>query len=80
MGPMSEVVLNSTQHLSDVRPGGDGDLPAGAAAARGRRAASAVPLASARGATLYQDHCVACHGERGEGVPGAYPALARAGR
>ena len=77
MGPMSEVVLNSTQHLSDVDlaamatylqalPPPEGDAPP-----------PAVPLASARGATLYRDHCVACHGERGEGVPGAYPALAK---
>src|SRR4029078_8222376 len=30
-----------------------------------------------RGAKLYADHCAACHGEQGEGVAGAYPALAR---
>jgi hypothetical protein len=29
MGPMSEVVLNSTQHLSDADLSADGDLPAG---------------------------------------------------
>src|SRR6185295_15163213 len=38
--------------------------------------AEPVATPSARGAALYKDHCVACHGERGEGVPKAYPALA----
>ena len=77
MGPMSEVVLNSTQHLSDadlaamatylqaLPPPTESDPPP-----------AAPPAPSARGAALYKDHCVACHGERGEGVPGAYPALA----
>lgn len=82
LGPMAEVVLHSTQHLDpeDLRamavflkslpptPGsGDTDpreVP---------RAAAAV---LDRGGRLYRDHCVQCHGERGEGVPGAYPRLA----
>ena len=75
MGPMSEVVVNSTQYLSDadlaamasylqaLPPAGELEEPAAARAP------------SARGAALYKDHCVACHGERGEGVPAAYPAL-----
>jgi len=29
-----------------------------------------------RGAKLYGDHCAQCHGDQGEGVAGAYPALA----
>jgi mono/diheme cytochrome c family protein len=29
-----------------------------------------------QGAKLYGQHCASCHGERGEGAPGAYPALA----
>ncbi|MDL2339011.1 MAG: cytochrome c, partial [Pseudomonadota bacterium] len=32
--------------------------------------------AAGPGVKLYVDHCAACHGERGEGVPGAYPSLA----
>jgi mono/diheme cytochrome c family protein len=40
-------------------------------------AASAAPAAgTGPGARLYEQHCVECHGERGEGVPGIYPALA----
>jgi mono/diheme cytochrome c family protein len=77
MGPMSDVVLNSTQHLSDA------DLAAMATYLQALPPPTetdpplaALPTPSARGAALYKDHCVACHGERGEGVPRAYPALA----
>ena len=28
-----------------------------------------------RGAVLYMQHCVACHREKGEGVPNVYPRL-----
>ena len=65
------------------RPGGDGGLPAGAAAAdrdAPRRPAQRRRPPSARGAALYEDHCVACHGERGEGVPAPirrWPATGR---
>jgi mono/diheme cytochrome c family protein len=39
--------------------------------------AGAVPKAvAARGAQLYEQHCAQCHGDNGEGVPNAYPALA----
>ncbi|MCE9660531.1 MAG: cytochrome c [Burkholderiales bacterium] len=77
MGPMSEVVANGTQYLSDA------DLSAMAAYLQALPAPDepdpapvAAQTPSARGASLYKDHCVDCHGERGEGVPGAYPALA----
>ncbi|MGZ5249696.1 MAG: c-type cytochrome [Caldimonas sp.] len=80
MGPMSEVVGNGTQYL------GDADLSAMAAylqalpaPAEAKAKAEVTPApgpASERGARLYGDHCADCHGERGEGVPGAYPALA----
>jgi mono/diheme cytochrome c family protein len=29
-----------------------------------------------RGAKIYRDRCAQCHGDKGEGVAGAYPALA----
>jgi len=79
-GPMGEVVLRSTQHLSDA------DLGAMAAylqtlGARADVSQTAAPETrrakpNARGEKLYVDHCAACHGERGEGVPGAYAPLA----
>ena len=78
LGPMAEVVNGSTQHLSDT------DLRAMAVylkalpTAPSERAATAPAsdVASSRGAKLYEQHCVSCHGDKGEGVPGAYPALA----
>lgn len=83
IGPMAEVVLNSTQYLNPA------DLEAmavflkalpqtpreptqaqavAATAPRGRNAE--------RGAKLYEQHCVQCHGEQGQGVANAYPRLA----
>ena len=79
-GPMGEVVLRSTQHLSDADLGamavylktlGEGQSAAPAPAESGPAVAT-----DPHGAKLYTDHCASCHGERGEGVPGAYPALA----
>ena len=79
-GPMGEVVRRSSQHLSDADLGamavylktlGEGPGAAPATAEPGPAAA-----ADPHGAKLYTDHCAACHGERGEGVAGAYPPLA----
>ncbi len=77
-GPMSEVVLHSTQHLADA------DLRAMAVFLKALPERTSeleqVPRARTRlseqGGQLYGQHCAQCHGERGEGVPGAYPALA----
>jgi len=76
-GPMAEVVARSTRYLSDS------DLVAMAIYLRAlppteRSAAppnEAAAAPSERGARLYADRCANCHGERGEGVAGAYPAL-----
>jgi mono/diheme cytochrome c family protein len=79
LGPMAEVVFRSTQHLSDA------DLQAMAlfvkslpqSASRATR--DSKPLAqgtSERGRAVYREHCEGCHGPRGEGARGAYPALA----
>lgn len=77
-GPMAEVVAASTQHLSPQDVGAMarylGALPERAGpSATGARTR---PEALARGGELYQQHCVACHGEQGQGVPGIYPPLA----
>ncbi|MDB5874400.1 MAG: alcohol dehydrogenase cytochrome c subunit precursor-like protein [Ramlibacter sp.] len=80
LGPMAEVVLQSTQHLApaDLQamavflkalPQGKSEPPPSAAPAMSTRMAE-------RGAKLYEQHCVQCHGDDGLGVPGAYPALA----
>ena len=39
-------------------------------------AAAMASEADTPGARLYEQHCAACHGARGEGAPGIYPALA----
>ncbi len=80
LGPMSEVILGSTQHLSDA------DLAAMTVYLQGlpQHANRTEPAATKRpdlrlrelGQALYADHCVSCHGEQGRGVAGAYPALA----
>lgn len=79
VGPMAEVVLHSTQYLTDA------DAAAMAAFLRGLPQVPAeeprpaqVPDArvAARGTQIYGQHCAQCHGERGEGVAGAYPPLA----
>jgi mono/diheme cytochrome c family protein len=77
-GPMAEVVFHGTQHLrhEDLRamasylralPVRDAPPPALVAADSGVLAA---------GERLYGQHCADCHGEQGEGQPGAYPPLA----
>jgi mono/diheme cytochrome c family protein len=84
MGPMAEVVAQSTQHLSET------DLramvrylvqitalPAASAASAAPARLAARPASTmARGAQLYTRHCADCHGNQGQGAPGIYPALA----
>ncbi len=75
-GPMAEVVLGSTQHWNDA------DLNAMAVYLKALPASAATMLpaalgqTTARGSKLYKQHCAACHGDDGKGVPNAYPALA----
>lgn len=79
LGPMAEVVFRSTQYLSDA------DARAMAVYLQAlpqqppaERAPPPVPPAAAmaRGAKVYEQHCAACHGDQGQGKPGAFPALA----
>ena len=81
IGPMADVVWQSTQHLNPA------DLRAIAVylaavpqrPARGRERPPSDPAAPdtvEHGARIYADRCADCHGARGEGVAGFYPALA----
>ena len=79
LGPMAEVVLNSTQYWNDA------DLRAMAVflkalpqtAAAATAPPPVVPTSVAqRGAKIYEKNCAQCHGDQGQGVAGAYPALA----
>ena len=82
-GPMGEVVLRSTQHLSEADLGAMATYlqTLGARADASQAATATVPDAkrpkpNPRGEKLYVNHCAACHGDHGEGVPGAYAPLA----
>lgn len=79
MGPMAEVVFNSTQHLSTA------DVQAMAVYLQSLpqepvRAVAPVPAPGSqvmqKGAKVYEQQCAQCHGAAGEGLPGAFPALA----
>jgi len=78
MGPMAEVVFESTQHLSSA------DLRAMALylQALAPQPVSQPVFEPARGEQLalgekvYEQNCVDCHGAQGQGAQGAYPALA----
>jgi mono/diheme cytochrome c family protein len=76
-GPMAEVVLHSTQHLSPA------DLNAMAVflqalpqtAPQDTGSATAPAGLTERGGRLYEQHCAQCHGAQGQGINGAYPPL-----
>ena len=86
LGPMADVVLGSTQHLSDDDLTAMArylkDLPQTHTAPKPVDATQSsklppVPTRVAdRGAKIYEQHCAQCHGDQGAGVAGAYPALA----
>lgn len=85
-GPMGEVVQHSLQHLNET------DLQGMAVYLQSRAQSTAQPTAKApparislqvatQGAKVYENQCLQCHGEQGEGVKTAsgevaYPALA----
>jgi mono/diheme cytochrome c family protein len=78
-GPMAEVVQHSTQHWSDA------DLNENPAQLTQKKASNSVPKSQAttsatvlsQGAKIYEQHCEQCHQNQGQGIPGAYPALAK---
>lgn len=77
-GPMAEVVLGSTQYLSpqDAQAIARYLLPTAAPAAGKSLRVTTMRGPTGLGPQLYEKHCATCHGAAGQGVPGAYPALA----
>ena len=79
IGPMAEVVFNSTQYLTDQDAAAMAlylqSLPQRQAEPKAAAAAPGAAV-SARGAQVYEQQCAQCHGEQGEGKTGAFPALA----
>lgn len=88
IGPMAEVVQRSTQHLSPEDLGAMArflkelpqtqarSAPSDAPAAPPPPVQSATTAVLTGGAKLYDQHCAQCHGDQGQGVTNAYPALA----
>ncbi len=80
LGPMAEVVLHSTQHLSEAdlqamaRYLGSLPEPSRPEPAEEKRPQQLAARA-ALGAKLFTQHCASCHGEQGDGQ-GLYPPLA----
>jgi mono/diheme cytochrome c family protein len=79
-GPMAEVVLRSTQYLTEADAHAMALYLTSAASREAAQYATPTPVATSpsnpRGAQLYEKHCEECHGKKGVGVPNAYPALA----
>ena len=83
-GPMADVVFRSTQHLSDADLSAMASylkkLPGSTPAATPTPAETPPPRrdggALGRGARIYDQRCAYCHGDAGQGVPGAFPPLA----
>lgn len=77
-GPMAEIVLNSTQYLSDSDAKAIGvylaSLDATPPALRNHMVAP-PPAVMNLGKKLYTQNCVECHQASGKGHPGAWPAL-----
>ncbi|HZQ62380.1 MAG TPA: cytochrome c [Casimicrobiaceae bacterium] len=76
MGPMAEVVHNSTHYLNDY------DLHAMAmylkdqpAASQDHESPSSDKDVLSRGRLVYIDQCAGCHRENGEGIPGVFPPV-----
>ena len=78
LGPMAEVVFRSTQYLTDADARAMAVyLQALPQHDRAAPAPSAPPAAAlARGGKVYEQQCAQCHGDQGQGEPGAFPALA----
>lgn len=91
-GPMLDVVQDGTQHLSDLDltamaqflkalpPGPASDKDQGDISVMGTsqviQTAGVSNTVATKGAKIYEQSCAQCHGDKGQGVVNAYPALA----
>jgi mono/diheme cytochrome c family protein len=77
LGPMAEVIRNSTSHLTDDDRLAMAEylksIPPDSRLRTGRKAPDPTRV---RGAQLYTDSCSGCHQAQGRGIPGVFPPLA----
>jgi mono/diheme cytochrome c family protein len=77
LGPMAEVVRNSTSQLTDADLAAMAEylksIPANSSL---RTAQPALDPTRQHGAALYLDNCAGCHQAKGRGIPGVFPPLA----
>ena len=77
LGPMQQVVQNSTSYLTDADRTAMAEylksLPANSSLYTGRKGPDPTRVA---GAKLYLDRCSACHQDKGVGIGGVIPPLA----
>ncbi|MBE1237127.1 cytochrome c [Phaeovibrio sulfidiphilus] len=69
-GPMSLVVTNSTQHLTEK------DMDSIVTYLMSLQTPAPAETTVARGARDYAEYCAMCHGPQGKGIPFVVPALA----
>lgn len=77
-GPMTEVVMNSTQYLSDSDLSAISVYLKRRPNAQEKSSPAVAPLrrpALARGQALYLDNCTACHMPDGRGIANVFPPL-----
>jgi mono/diheme cytochrome c family protein len=78
MGPMADVIHDSTQHLSDADLLAMArylkELPLAAAIAPARPP-TRDPRVMAHGERIFSQRCAYCHGDAGQGAANAYPTL-----
>lgn len=75
LGPMAEVVHNSTQHLTDEDLDAMAVYLADLKPAKKSKPASSEAQDLELGQELYDQHCESCHGKSGQGVDDVYPSL-----
>lgn len=78
LGPMAEIVFQSTQYASDADLSAMSEYLKSLPTNTSKRTANATPTGTINdaGKRIYKDRCATCHGDNGEGKPDAFPALA----
>lgn len=77
LGPMAEVVQNSTSHLTDADLQAMAEYLKSIPASSNLRTPRKLPDDKRLEiAALYLDHCSGCHQSQGRGIPGTFPPLA----